>query len=265
MKLAFWRKKKPAPKAAAPEQVVVTDPRLIGLRTDILPMCVRTYNQDGLATLHNTAFAFEPDFSAAYAAAVDTGSWGGADIHWRAHVICWAARLATGLEGDFVECGTNRGGTAMLVVKYLGSLLHDRQIFLFDTFQGLDQSVSTADEMTRLTGHYVECYEETAARFSPFPNVKAIRGMVPEVLRTSAPEKIAFLHIDLNAAEPERAAIEMLWPRLSPGAPVVFDDYAWVACQNQKNALDEFAALAGVRILSLPTGQGLLFKPAQKR
>jgi hypothetical protein len=68
------------------------------------------------------------------------------------------------------------------------------------------------------------------------------------------------MHIDMNAAEPESAAIGFFWPRLVLGAIVVLDDYAWVACHKQKRAMDQFARAHDVSILSLPTGQGLLIK-----
>lgn len=234
---------------------------IIGFDYEVLPLEARTYNQDGLATMHSTHFARESDFTAAYSEAFKAGSWGGFDIHWRAHVICWTAHIASKLQGDYVECGTNRGGTAMLVVRYIESELHKRQFHLFDTYSGLDPNVSSADEVKRLEGHYSECYDHVKSLFSPWPFVQIIRGTVPETLYTHAPERIAWLHIDLNAAAPERAALELLWPRLAPGAPVVLDDYAWTACHKQREAIDGFANSINVRILSLPTGQGLLLKP----
>jgi O-methyltransferase len=54
--------------------------------------------------------------------------------------------------------------------------------------------------------------------------------------------------------------MQYFWPRLVPGAPVIFDDYGWLAYRAQKEALDEFARSHGVEILLLPTGQGLLIK-----
>lgn len=69
-----------------------------------------TYNQDGLVTKHGTDFMREDRFAGAYRIGEKTGSWKGATIHWRAHVACWAAERACELEGDFVECGVNKGG-----------------------------------------------------------------------------------------------------------------------------------------------------------
>jgi hypothetical protein len=257
MRLAIWQEKK----YAQSKPVVSLHPSATGLPYGTLPLPACTYNQDSLATAHSIKFTSEPDFATAYEAAFETGSWGGSHIQWRAHVICWTAHVASHFVGDFVECGTNRGGTAMLVLRYLGDALKSRRLFLFDTFRGLDERTSTTDEISRLGGHYTECYDHVQKLLEPWPIVQIIRGLVPETLHSHAPERIAWLHIDLNAAEPERAALEFLWPRLAPGAPVVLDDYAWTACNRQKEALDAFAASVHVRILSLPTGQGLLFKP----
>lgn len=251
MKLLFWRKKK------HPLQ-----PDLIGRPVEIIPLHRRTYNQDGLISIHNTSFAREPDFAAAYDAAVKTNSWNNSHVQWRCHVLCWAASQAAFLPGDYVECGTNRGGTAMAVLQYATKALENRSFWLYDTFRGLDDSVSSQEEMARHVGHFTECYEQVVEQFRPWSNVKVVQGTVPSVLHTDGPQKVAFLHIDLNAAAPERAAIEFFWPRLVPGAMIVFDDYAWVAHAAQKEAIDEFSALQGVKVLTLPTGQGLLIKPA---
>ena len=42
---------------------------------------------------------------------------------------------------------------------------------------------------------------------------------------------------------------------------MILDDYGWLGYVPQKEAMDEFAATVGGRILTLPTGQGLLLKP----
>jgi len=228
---------------------------------DSFPPEFRTYNQDGLITMHNTNFATDFRFAAAYTAGKAAGSWGGADIHWRAHVLCWVSSIASRLPGDFVECGTNRGGTAALVREYARPASLGKTFFLLDTFSGLDPEFSSEDEQERLKETYTDCYEEVVERFAPYSEIVIIRGAVPTTLPQVTTDKVAYLHIDLNAVRPEIAALDHFWPLLSPGAPVIFDDYAWVACSEQLHAHDRWAKEKGVSILSLPTGQGLLFKP----
>ena len=83
---------------------------------------------------------------------------------------------------------------------------------------------------------------------------------MPESL-VDAPEVIAYLHIDMNSPGPERAALEVLYERISAGGVLVFDDYGWVPFRKQKETADEFINARGHTIVELPTGQGLAVKP----
>ncbi|TMQ64866.1 MAG: hypothetical protein E6K78_08665 [Candidatus Eisenbacteria bacterium] len=65
----------------------------------------------------------------------------------------------------------------------------------------------------------------------------------------------------MNAVLPEVAALEFFWDRLVKGGIIVLDDYGYPGCLEQKEAHDHFAASKGVKVLSLPTCQGLILKP----
>ena len=241
-----------SPKAPARPQPLGAD------QPDCLRPDQRTYNQDGLITMHGVAFAEEPRFQEAYAAAKATDSWFGGDLQWRMHVLVWAAASALKVKGDFVECGTNRGGSALMLLKYLGAELATRPFHLFDTFRGLDSKLSLKHELEHYGHLYPECYAQAVQQFRPYPNVRVVRGSVPDTLLGAGIDQVAFLHLDLNAAAPERAALEHFWPRMARGGVVVLDDYNWVFCKSQKDILDEYARSIGRQILALPTGQGLL-------
>jgi len=221
------------------------------------------YNQDGLATVHNADFMTEPRFARAYALGRATGSWGVSEVHWRAYVACWAAQRALDLEGDFVECGVNRGGLARAIIDFTGVDRTGRRFYLLDTFAGLvDKYISDEERaLGRTGGGYEECFDAVQKTFAPFANVVLVRGAVPETLTQVAADRIAFLSLDMNCAPPEIAAAEYFWERLSSGAVVLLDDYGWAGHIVQKRAFDRFAEQRGVAVLGLPTGQGLLFKP----
>ena len=85
--------------------------------------------------------------------------------------------------------------------------------------------------------------------------------MIPDTLNLVNADQVSFLHIDLNCAPPEVAAIEFFWDRLVSGAVVLLDDYAYIGFHHQKNAMDRFALSRNISIASLPTGQGLIIKP----
>ena len=67
------------------------------------------YHGDGVITFHGSDFLKNPLFMESYKLGKATGSWMGSDCEWRAYVVCWAAAKGKSLEGDFVECGVNRG------------------------------------------------------------------------------------------------------------------------------------------------------------
>jgi Macrocin-O-methyltransferase (TylF) len=224
-----------------------------------------TYDQDGLMTIHNTDFLADPQFQRAYSRGV------AADrdylIQWRVHITTWAASTAMKRPGDFIECGVNRGFQSSAVMSYLNwNETHgNRRFFLMDTFCGLVLDLLSPEEKAlgrfeMFKDAYPECYETTKRNFEEFENVVIIRGTVPDTLSQVETSQIAYMHIDMNCAAPEVAALRYFWSRLVDGAFVVLDDYAWVSLRPQKEAMDELGREIGFSIASLPTGQGLIVK-----
>jgi Macrocin-O-methyltransferase (TylF) len=234
-----------------------------------LPM--NAYDQDGLRSVHNHEFMTEPEFGRAYLRGVQAARtdycW-----HWRVHVGLWAASCAIKLRGDFVECGVNRGFLSSAIMASLDWNSTGRTFYLLDTFKGVDPrylsdgdralGVEDRNQRDLISGFYVRNVSEVVENFSEWPLAKIIEGSIPETLIQIDSQEIAFLHLDLNCSLPEVAAIESLWERLTPGAMVLMDDYAYLGYESQKHGMDEYAKKIEVPILSLPTGQGLLIKPA---
>lgn len=202
----------------------------------------------------------------AFAKAGSAATWGTVpDIRWRAHTCVWAATQALHLDGDFVECGVNTGLLSMTVCHYLDFGTIDRTFWLYDTFNGIPAELLEGRErsMAEATNaaFYVDCHDVALKNFSPFPNARLVRGMLPATL-SAEPKRIAYLSIDLNSATFERQTMDVLWDRLVPGALVVIDDYGFRGHEDQHEFWDDLARGNGVMVLSLPTGQGLLVKPA---
>ncbi len=221
-----------------------------------------SYAEDGMATIHNCDFIREPDFMRAYALGEATGSWAG--IRWRAHIYSWLALQCFRLEGDFVECGVNRGGYARMVFDYLPFAASSKKFYLMDTFNGFDANLLTRDEHALgipSAYEYTDCFADVARTFSAFPNAILVRGSIPSTLPEVRAETVAFLSIDMNCVEPEIAAAEYFWDKMPTGAVMLLDDYGHPRHVNQKRAFDGFAASKRVKILHLPTEQGLILKP----
>lgn len=147
----------------------------------------------------------------------------------------------------------------------------DRTFWLLDTFAGIDDRFVTDEERGRAklaesdgklaSGVYTADLEGVKANFAEWERVRFVVGSIPETLPEVTAERVAFLHIDMNCAPPEVAALRHFWPRLAPGGVVLLDDYAYRGFEPQKRAMDEVAGELGVDVLSLPTGQGLIVKP----
>lgn len=225
------------------------------------------YTGDGLSSYHNTEFIHDPRFAAAYARGVAAA---GVDysLHWRTHIALWAAQCAARLPGDFVECGVNYGFMSSAIMHFLDWDRLGKTFWLLDTFRGMDESLITEAERRdgvaehnreRLrTGVYVQGSDRARRNFSEWKNTAIVEGTVPQTLSQVRCDKVAFLHLDMNCAEPEVAAAEHFWPLLGGGGMILMDDYAYFGYRPQKLALDAFAASRGVPIVSLPTGQGLI-------
>jgi O-methyltransferase len=223
-----------------------------------------TYSQDGLTTVVDSSFMEDPRFIEAYNVGYAAGSWD-KHIHWRQYNACWVANRAIGLEGDFVECGVNRGSSALTAMTYTDFPSTGKTFWLMDTFEGIPMDLVTEEErqigIGTLYNDYGECYEQVVERFKDYDCVKIIRGRIPDTLPEMTAEKICYLYIDMNNATPEIAAAEYYWDRLVSGAIMILDDYAWRTHPVQKREFDKFADRKGVQVLSMPTGQGFILKP----
>ncbi|GAA4417574.1 class I SAM-dependent methyltransferase [Acidovorax lacteus] len=177
-------------------------------------------------------------------------------VIWRMSTILWGVRNGLRLEGDFVECACYKGTTVRVVCDAVDFGAHsDRHYYLYDLF---DHDPSQPHHA--MPEHSKELYGQVKARFSGFPNVTVTQGRVPDVLEQVAPQKIAFMHLDMNNAEAEIGALEVLFDRMVPGAILVLDDYGWLGYRAQKLAEDPWFAKRGYHVLEMPTGQGLVIK-----
>lgn len=223
-----------------------------------------TYKKDGLSTTHNSDTLRDPLFVESYKLAKQTGSfegtWGRVDPEYRAYIYCWCAFHCKDLTGDFVECGVNKGGMARAAMHYTGfDAKSPKKYYLLDTYEGTPLHTLTSEETRR--NRYDECYLEVVANFKDFPNVVVVKGEVPTTLNKVPSEHLCFLSLDMNGVMAELAAGEFFWEKLSPGAIIVLDDYNNIGHEPQKRGFDEFAAKRSLKVMSLPTGQGLIFKP----
>jgi hypothetical protein len=226
----------------------------------------KAYASDMLITLmKNASFFWEERFiESVKSIALDDEE---RSIAWRLHTTTWAARHALNIEGDFVECGVYRGFTAGVICRFLDftAVAPSKTFYLYDTFRGLPEETSTAAErgahpQYQRNDDGAALVEFVRVRFAPYPNVRIVQGIVPHSFEQAAPERIAFLHIDMNSVQAEMGALERLFDRVTPGGLIILDDFGWTPQVDQAVAQTQFMRQRGHFVLELPTGQGMVVK-----
>lgn len=176
-----------------------------------------------------------------------------------------ASLVQRGVAGAFVECGVWRGGSMMVVAKtLLANGVSDRELVLFDTFEGMTPpSARDRDALGRSAEDVLASHPKVTDRESmwciasevdvrtnlestgyPTDRIRCVRGRVEDSLPAHAPTRIALLRLDTDWYESTKHELEALWDRLVVGGVLILDDYGlW---QGQRDAVDEFFAARGL-------------------
>ncbi len=161
------------------------------------------------------------------------------------HTLCTPNRLNNlrrlgrymnlhGIEGDFVECGTYKGGTAAALAL---ELAQNRHLWLYDSFEGMPE---TTEKDGMEAGQWVgQCVAAQADLERALAIVEApqdrytIRpGWFSETFQQPLPDRIALLHCDADWYDSVTIVLETLYDRIVEGGAIVFDDFGyWEGCR----------------------------------
>jgi predicted O-methyltransferase YrrM len=173
----------------------------------------------------------------------------------RPYTACGNARLrslydavrhvvANDIHGAVVECGTARGGSGALMGLTLESLGARRDLWLFDTFEGLPPP-SAADPDRELAELYVGDFrggeEEVRAlleRLGVGESAHTVKGLFQDTLPAVDTGPIAVLHLDGDWYDSVRVCLDHLYDLVSPGGLIQIDDYGY--WEGARKAVDEF-------------------------
>jgi O-methyltransferase len=171
------------------------------------------------------------------------------------------------IPGAMVECGVWKGGSMMAVaLTLLGLGKQDRDLYLFDTFEGMPQpgeldvahdgtTAATDFEKTKLSDDSSEWCRAPLDQVQKVvgstgydsSRIHLVKGKVEDTIPEAAPDRISLLRLDTDWYESTRHELEHLFPRLSAGGVIVIDDYGhW---QGARQATDEFLAKNSIPLL----------------
>lgn len=152
------------------------------------------------------------------------------------------------VEGDVIECGSNRCGTSIIMAKYLKIMDSDKKIYAFDAFgSGLDVTELENERRLGLTGS-----PNTLFTYNSFEYVRKkikllgledtiipIKGLFEKTL-PSIKNKVCFCLIDCDLRKCMTYCAETLWSQITTSGVMLFDDYGSSNYKGVKIAVDSF-------------------------
>jgi O-methyltransferase len=176
----------------------------------------------------------------------------------RCYLLVSLACYARHLSGDFAECGVAQGGSALLLCRVLQE--SPKPLRLFDSFQGLPKPNPIHDRFFR-EGQYAAPVDVVKERLQDFCHITDFRvGWIPGTFAGLDDAQYAFAHIDVDLYQSTLDSCRYLYPRLTPGGVLLFDEYGFPAAHGEKVAVDEYFADKPERPIALPTGQAMVLK-----
>jgi O-methyltransferase len=150
--------------------------------------------------------------------------------------IWQAAKLVNqrNIPGAFMELGTFRGGTAMLMRA--SAPASDREVFAFDTFFGIPEFTAGID----IYGVGQWAADEGTQQRLVDAGVIPVCGIFPGTFDGRYPDmQFALAHFDGDNYVSCQKFIELIWPRMSAGGIVIFDDCGDPNCPGVARAISE--------------------------
>lgn len=141
-------------------------------------------------------------------------------------------RATSALQGDIIECGSSRGGSATIMARALREIGRQKTIFACDSFSGFDREELAKERKAGLTDESDDAFTSTSLAYVKRKftvlDVDDIVTAVPGYFQDTLPRLhgnfcLAFIDCDLRDSVVYCA--QQLWPQVTPGGQMIFDDY----------------------------------------
>jgi len=143
-----------------------------------------------------------------------------------------------GINGDFVECGTARGGSAALLSRYLDQISDQpRHLWLYDSFAGMPETTAPdgedAKEWVGQCLGSMDAVQEIMQLVSTKPEQYTVKkGWFQETFSDRLPTQVALLHCDADWYDSVTLVLETFYPLVVEGGCIILDDFGyWEGCR----------------------------------
>lgn len=188
-------------------------------------------------------------------------------LRWRHYFVHWSATVASAITCDtarnFVEIGVCDGLTAWYASKARQRSACGGEFFLYDAWDGMRSDLLSESERNSVDSYSYLDIENTKRNlgFCGDDQFVYVKGYVPESFAKSrCPDRVAWVHIDLNSSIPTIASLDFFWDRLLLGGIVLLDDFAFPGYEDTRAAVERWCQTQDIGILQLPTGQAIIVK-----
>lgn len=144
--------------------------------------------------------------------------------------ICEAIELTKQIDGDYVEIGVFKGGSAFTALNYHKKIGVNRRAWLFDTFDGFnyEEARQSSDAIWRDT-HSLFGADETMKRIAKVldetgAEFRLIKANICDHQLPGEITKIAVANIDVDLYEATKAALEKVAPLVVRGGIIICED-----------------------------------------
>jgi hypothetical protein len=182
-------------------------------------------------------------------------------------------KMTLDVPGDIAELGVFRGLGLMTWANLLEAYCvgsRTKVVYGFDNWRGFTgfdardgAQVAASD---KVVGGFAAAKAELESAIAIFdedrfipkkPRIKLVDGeiedTVPRFVRDNPGARFSLVHFDCDLYRPTKAALEALWPHVSRGGVLLFDEYGISEWAGETTAVDEFlAGRSGVRVKTLP-------------
>ncbi|MGH3429233.1 MAG: TylF/MycF/NovP-related O-methyltransferase [Mycobacteriales bacterium] len=132
-----------------------------------------------------------------------------------------ASRL--GLNGAVAEFGMFRGGTTMLLSRFIERLGQSWKVYGFDTFSGFPPRRSVLDMYAHPDCVYLD--EQAARRYLSERNVEIVSGDLVETADRMAGQPLILAFVDTDNYTPATKVLDVIQDNVLVGGAIVFDHF----------------------------------------
>ncbi len=186
------------------------------------------------------------------------------ELNYRHYVIYYSALLAfeNTNSRNVVECGSAEGMSIFFCI-YNFKKDGNYKVYLYDSWEMLrENELKTKEDLVRKGRYYylnIDLIKNNLKEFKD--HIIYNKGFIPKSFKTTInPDKISWLHIDLNSSMPTLESLKFFYPKLENNGVILLDDYGHDGYADSRVVIEDFFENKNIQFLQLMTGQALVVK-----